>query len=141
MQSTDKVRRWLVAATLSGGVLLLAASPAFASHEGTDYDPNDFCHFPDSGMADVEDGPVDEDTETFGWCVVSSHGGGGGDEFPDSDEDGVGDVGADADGIVPAARIDAGAGGAAVGGNPALLGGVLTGAAGAVGAVAARRRR
>lgn len=141
MRSVDGARRWLVTAALSGGVLLLAATPAFASHEGTDYDPNDFCHFPDSGMADVEDGPVDEDTGPWGWCVVSSHGGGGGDEFPDSDEDSVGDVGADADGIVPAARIDAGGGGAAAGVNAGPLAGILTAGSLAMGAIAGRRRR
>ena len=140
MQTSDRARRWLVVVMLSGGVLLLAASPALASHEGTDYDPNDFCHYPDSGVADVEDGPVDEDTGLSGWCMVTVEGAGGGGELPDSG--GAGDVGADANGIVPAVRIDAGGGGAAAAGlHPGQLAAALTAGSIAVGAGRARRRR
>lgn len=133
----DRMRRLLVAMVLGGGMLLLAATPAFALHEG-DGDGRHTCHLVDSNMADVEDDPVDNDTGGYYVCA--------GQPIPSStDDDGNprshGDVGADTGGIVPAARIDAGGGATATAGNPAVLLGVLTGATGAGGAVVARRRR
>lgn len=141
MTAADRRWRLLAAMVLGAGMLLLSAAPAFADHVDNDFKDDEYCYRIDSNVADVEDDPVDEDTGTYYVCAIP--GGGGG--LPDSGGGGDGDVGADAGGdthgIVPAARIDAGAGGTATAGNPALLAAVLSSAMGAIGAVVARRRR
>ena len=138
MTAADRTRRLLVTMAVAGGALLMSAAPAFAGHATFGFPDNENnCHFVDSSMADVEDGPVDADTDGWYGCAIPGEGGGGG----GGGERAVGDIGAGEGDIVPAARIDAGAGGAATGGNPALLAGVITGATGAIGAVVARRRR
>lgn len=113
---------WLVVTYLVLSVAFVAA-PASAEH----LDCGQF----DTGTADVDNEPVDTDTDTPvpGHCVESSGG-------PQS----AGGEGADAEGVETPTRIDAGAGGA-IPGNPAGTGGVITGAAAAGAAVAAWRRR
>lgn len=116
-------------ALLVAGLMLLA-SPASADHEDPDGDGN-FCV--DSSTAHPGD-PLINDTDTTGYCIASSGAGGG----PESA--GGGTAGAGGVAAVPT-RIDAGAGGAAMGGNFSSLGVVLTGATSAAAAVVARRRR
>lgn len=112
----DRARRLLVTMVLGAGSLFLSTAPAFANHYPYDWDDdNHFCAV-DSDVADVEEGPVGVDTPNYGWCSYAS-GGIPAVEGPDvaggtraTSDAGTGDVGADAAGIVPAVRIDAGAG-------------------------------
>ena len=123
--------RRLLAMALLLVALVLPAQPATASHD----DDGDGQYCIDSSNAHARDGMF-TDTGPGEYCVVAGQGRG----LPDVG----GRYGADDDtgavGAVPT-RIDAGAGGAAKGGNPVLLGAVLTGATAAAAAGVARRRR